>query len=112
MGLINKNLAKAYFKYQLFRNLSLLRCIRELETIQWLSKDKIEKIQFHKLEAILKQAYQNVLYYRKKFDELGINPKDIKSFCDYLRIPVLTKTDIQENNSAFLARNRNKENLI
>ena len=112
MGLINKNLAKAYFKYQLFRNLSLLRCIRELETIQWLSKDKIEKIQFHKLEAILKQAYQNVLYYRKKFDELGINPKDIKSFYDYLRIPVLTKTDIQENNSAFLARNRNKENLI
>lgn len=112
MNLIHKTLAKACFKYRLLRNLSLLQCIRELEAMQWLSRDTMEEVQFQKLEAILKHAYRNVPYYQKKFDELGINPEDIKSFNNYLNIPVLTKKDIQENNSTLLAENINKENLI
>lgn len=112
MNLINKSLAKVYLKYRLLRNLPLLRCIRELEAMQWLSRDTTEEIQFHKLEAILKHAYQNVPYYGKKFDELEINPRDIKSFNDYFKIPVLTKKEIQENNSSLLAKNMDKESLI
>jgi len=34
MNLINEDLAKIYFKYQLLKDLSLLRCIGKLEAMQ------------------------------------------------------------------------------
>jgi len=112
MSSIRKNLARVYSKYCLYRNVSLMRCIQELERIEWVPKDRIERMQFEKLQTLLNQAYQNVPYYRNKFDEIGVRPKHIKSFDDYLRVPIITKEEIQENNCDLLARNRDKENVI
>jgi phenylacetate-CoA ligase len=39
----------------------------------------------------------NVPFYRRKFDELGIDPEDIKSLDDLKRLPFTTKEDMREN---------------
>ena len=63
---------------------------------QWLKTEELEEIQRRKLIAIIKHAYQNVPYYRKLFDSVGIGPEDIRSVKDLSKIPITTKSQIQE----------------
>jgi len=55
-----------------------------------------EKLQLERLKATLKRAYENVSYYRKRFDEIKVKPADIKSFKDIVKLPFTTKTDLRE----------------
>ena len=54
---------------------------------------------------MLNHAYENVPYYRKIFDKLGLVPKDIQSFKDLQKLPFLTKNIIQENVDDLKAKN-------
>jgi len=53
------------------------------------------KIQEKKLRAIVKHAYENVEFYHKKFDSLGIKPDDVQSVKDLKKLPMVTKKEIQ-----------------
>ncbi len=55
-----------------------------------------EKLQLERLKVILKRAYANVPYYRKRFDEINVKPGDIKSLKDIKKLPFTTKTDLRE----------------
>ena len=55
-----------------------------------------EKLQLERLKVTLKRAYENVPYYRKRFDEIKVKPADIKSFKDIKKLPFTTKTDLRE----------------
>ncbi len=76
--------------------LSSLFDLYRLRRNQWLNTSKLEEIQHKKLMAIIKHAYQNVSYYRKLFDSAGIRPEDIKTIEDLPKIPITTKSQIQE----------------
>ncbi len=41
-------------------------------------------------------AYANVPYYRKKYDEYGVDMKSIRTFADLQKLPVITKDEIRE----------------
>lgn len=60
-----------------------------------LCNKKIYKLQNRKLKKLMKRAYQIPLY-RKKFDEAGLQPKDISCREDLVSFPVLTKQEIKE----------------
>ena len=70
--------------------------LHRLRRQQWLKTEELEEIQHRKLIAIIKHAYQNVPYYRKLFDSVGIGPEDIRSVKDLSKIPITTKSQIQE----------------
>ncbi|MCX7913524.1 MAG: phenylacetate--CoA ligase [Thermodesulfovibrionales bacterium] len=55
-----------------------------------------EKLQLERLQSIVKKVYDNVPYYRKRFDEIGVKPEDIKSLKDIAKLPFTTKTDLRE----------------
>jgi len=63
----------------------------------------LRKIQEKKLRAIVKHAYKNVRFYHQKFDSVGIKPNDIKTAEDLNKLPVTTKSDIQNNFHEFIA---------
>ena len=46
---------------------------------------------------MIKRCYEKVPFYRKKLDEAGIKPEDIKSVDDIKRLPFTTKTDLRDN---------------
>ncbi len=71
-----------YYFSELKRNLSL-------------SVPKLEEIQRRKLRAIITHAYENVAFYHRRFDEVGIRPGDIKSVEDLSKIPTATRSGIQ-----------------
>lgn len=57
----------------------------------------IEDLQLRRLKHMAKKAYDNVSFYKKRFDENGVTPDDIKSLDDLKRLPFTTKDDLREN---------------
>ena len=62
-----------------------------------LSREEIRKIQLERLQETVSRVYEKVEPYRKKMDEAGIKPEDIKSLDDLKRLPFVTKQDMRDN---------------
>jgi len=62
-----------------------------------LSREEMEKIQLERLQETVKRVYEKVMPYRKKMDECGIKPEDVKSLADLSRLPFVTKQDLRDN---------------
>lgn len=63
--------------------------------IECISKDEMEKLQLKRLQDVVKRAYENVPYYKKRFDDGGIKPEDIKTLADIQKLPLTTKDDLR-----------------
>ncbi len=66
----------------------------EFET---LPREALEALQLKRLKQTLERVYATVPFYRKKLDEAGIKPDDIKSLEDLKKLPFTTKEDLREN---------------
>ncbi len=62
-----------------------------------LSRSEIEKIQLERLKETVSRVYEKVLPYRKKMDEVGVKPEDIKTLKDLAKLPFVTKQDMRDN---------------
>lgn len=76
------------------------------------SQDEIRKYQFERLKKLVHHAYDHVPYYHDEWRRIGLTPGDVKSFDDYEKIPVLTKTDIRNNTELFFSGDIDKSKLI
>lgn len=66
------------------------------EEMELMPDDKMRDIQWRKLKETLDFTYQNSPFYRKKWDEAGVRPSDIRSFDDFsAKIPVTNKDDLR-----------------
>ncbi len=54
------------------------------------------KLQLERLQAIVRKTYENVPYYKARFDEIEIKPDDIRTLEDIARLPFTTKADLRE----------------
>lgn len=91
-----------------FSQIEKTRQYFDLKKSQWLSRPKLEKIQEKKLRTIIKYAYDNVEYYHHLFKSLNLNPSAIKNVDDLSQIPILRKSQIQNNSQKIIARNIDK----
>ena len=64
--------------------------------IECASREKIIEIQNEKLVKQVKHVWDNVPYYRKKMEQKGVSPEDIKSIDDLHKLPFLSKADLRE----------------
>ena len=62
-----------------------------------LPREEIEKIQLQRLKETVNRVYERVLPYRKKMDEAGIKPEDVKSLKDLSKLPFVVKQDLRDN---------------
>lgn len=76
-----------------------------LQKSQWWSKEQLEEYQLKQLKKLINHAYSNVPYYRKIFDKLALKPKDIQSFKDLQKLPLINKKIVKENFHDFIAKN-------
>jgi phenylacetate-CoA ligase len=60
-------------------------------------RKEIEELQLKRLKWVVRHAYENVPFYRKKFKEAGIHPDDVKKREDITKLPFTTKEDLREN---------------
>lgn len=59
--------------------------------------DKLRALQSERLVETVKRVYENVPAYKKKFDEAGVKPSDIKSIDDLSKLPFTYKQDLRDN---------------
>jgi len=64
--------------------------------IERMPLDDMVKLQNERLVNQVRRVYKNVPYYKKKMDEKGVTPDDIKSIEDLHKLPFLTKDDLRE----------------
>jgi len=57
---------------------------------------EMKKLQDEKLVKQVKHVWDNVPYYRKKMEERGLTPDDIRSRDDLHKLPFLSKADLRE----------------
>jgi len=62
-----------------------------------MNRDELRQLQLEQLQATLSRVYMNVPFYRKKFDELGIDPDEFRSLEDISKLPFTTKNDLRDN---------------
>lgn len=60
-------------------------------------RDEIEKVKLDRLRETVHRVYDHVPMYRKRFDEAGVRPRDIRSLGDLEKIPFTVKDDLRRN---------------
>lgn len=64
--------------------------------IECASPEKIRELQNERLIKQVKHVWDNVPYYKKKMEEKGVTPDDIKGVNDLHKLPFLSKADLRD----------------
>ena len=62
-----------------------------------LSRQELSKLQSERLQKVCERVYARVPFYKKKFDEKGVKPTDIKNIQDIAKLPFTKKADLRDN---------------
>lgn len=65
--------------------------------IECMDSSELKELQGKRLVDTVKRMYDNTPYYRKKMEDAGITPDDIKSVDDLYKLPFTYKTDLRDN---------------
>lgn len=59
--------------------------------------EKLRKLQSERLVKTVRRVYDNIPMYKKRFDEMGLRPEDIRSIDDIGKLPLTYKQDLRDN---------------
>ena len=65
--------------------------------IECMSRDEMRKLQDRRLIDLVAKVYNHVPFYKRKMDELGVKPTDIKGIEDIPKLPFTYKQDLRDN---------------
>lgn len=68
-----------------------------VEPIETAAREELAALQLQRLKQTLERAYNNVPFYKQKFDEAGVSPSDLNSLSDLSKFPFLVKQDLRDN---------------
>jgi len=91
---------------------AVLAEVDRLEKDERLSPEAIRLRQWEMLEDLLRHAYRSVPFYRRRFDDVGACPEEIRGWEDFARLPVLTREEIQENAEELLEEGLDRSALV
>ena len=67
------------------------------ETMECMDREQLREIQSKRLVKMVEYVYHNTPFYRKKFQEMGLEPGDVKSIDDIVKLPFTNKLDLRDN---------------
>ncbi|MBZ5751898.1 phenylacetate--CoA ligase family protein [Metabacillus rhizolycopersici] len=65
----------------------------EVETA---NRAEMEKLQLTRLQKTVENVFENVPFYKEKFDDLGIRPEDIQQLSDVTKLPFTKKQNLRD----------------
>lgn len=66
-------------------------------SVEHLELEALRKLQSERLNHLVNYLNEKSPFYQKKFQELGIDPKDIQSIEDIVKLPITYKSDLRDN---------------
>lgn len=75
--------------------------------IETMDQERLRQMQSEKLVKLVKYVYDRSPFYKKRFDEFGVKPEDIKSINDLGKLPFTKKQDLRDTypNGMFCVKN-------
>jgi len=62
-----------------------------------MSPQEMRAIQSERIKELVNRVYNNVAFYRKRMDEMGVKPSDIHTIDDIVKLPFTYKQDLRDN---------------
>jgi phenylacetate-CoA ligase len=62
----------------------------------FLPLEQLHAVQLQRLKVMVQRAYNHVPLFRKRMDELGMEPTDVRSLDDVTKLPFTVKTDLRD----------------
>jgi phenylacetate-CoA ligase len=62
-----------------------------------MEREELLKLQGERVSTMVKRVYDSVPFYRKKLEQMGIEPGDITTIDDLKKLPFTTKQDLRDN---------------
>ena len=70
---------------------------KTLDPIELASRDEISSLQLQRMKWSVRHAYNNVPFYKQKFDSVGVHPDHLVGLEDIKKFPLTTKQDLRNN---------------
>ena len=70
---------------------------KTLDPIELASRDEISSLQLQRMKWSVRHAYDNVPFYKKKFDSVEVHPDHLVELDDIKKFPLTTKQDLRDN---------------
>jgi phenylacetate-CoA ligase len=67
-----------------------------LDRIETASRDEIAAVQLERMRWSVRHAYENSPFYRKRFDDHGVHPGDLRTLADLAKFPFTVKQDLRD----------------
>ena len=83
--------------------------VHPVSALDYLPVDQMRALQLHRLQFIVKYAYERVRLFRKRCDERGVRPEHIKTLKDIKLLPFSMKTDLRDEYPTGLQAAPNSE---
>lgn len=75
----------------------------EVDASQWYDHKAIDLYRMAMLSYVLEHAHAHCAFYRKRFQDFGVSPRDIKHESDLAQIPLLDKSEVREAGRSLLS---------
>jgi len=62
-----------------------------------MSREKMRSLQGKRLKELVSRVYNNVEFYKRRMDEMGVKPSDIETIDDIVKLPFTYKTDLRDH---------------
>ncbi len=105
------NVYGIYIHFERFGR-SFWKSFEELNNTQWYSEAELGEYQKEKLRVLIHHAYETVPYYRRVMKERRLQPSDIRTESDLVKLPILTRNAVKNNLSTLLSTKYKKHELI
>ena len=70
---------------------------KTLDPIELASRDEISSLQLQRMKWSVRHAYNNVPFYKQKFESVGVHPDHLVGLEDIKKFPLTTKQDLRDN---------------
>ncbi len=98
--------------YHALKRTTVPQNIKELCRNQWLGPKQLTELQRTKLKSILAYSYRFVPFYQNRLASIGYSNCGSWDYNDFLKIPLLTKKDINKNLILLISKSHNLNELI
>jgi phenylacetate-CoA ligase len=62
-----------------------------------MERKELQRLQLERLQSVVRRVYNLVPFYRKRFEEAGVKPGDIRHLEDISKLPFTVKNDLRDN---------------
>ena len=100
-----------YPVWDLWDSSKKLKRLAELERMQWLSVADIKNIQSRRLQELISHAASSTTFYKKYYEDSGVDIGSLKFPEDIERLPIVSKKDVRESLMDMIAEGNSMEDL-